>query len=78
MGTFSAFCLEVSIKVAIFAAEKLLKMHMKSVDTLEETMVAELGWSDDELREYAHIAKEQYRNGQVVSASDAISHFRSL
>ena len=53
-------------------------MHMKSVDTLEETMLAELGWSDDELREYAHIAKEQYRNGQVVSASDAISHFRSL
>ena len=32
-------------------------------------------WSDDELRRSARIAKEQYQQGQVVSASEAIAHF---
>jgi hypothetical protein len=45
---------------------------------LEEQMVAELDWSDEELRQCAQIGKMQYQSGQVVSAADAISHFRTL
>jgi len=51
---------------------------MKNTNVLEETLVDEIGWSDEELIESARIGRLQFQQGNVVSASEAIAHFRAL
>ena len=51
---------------------------MKNINVVEEMLVDEINWSDDELIQSAHIGKIQYQEGNVVTASEAIAHFRAL
>ena len=67
-------------EICLYLCREIKKQEnqMKNINAVEEMLVDEINWSDDELIQSAHIGKIQYQEGNVVTASEAIAHFRAL